>query len=138
MALLELADDRVAPADLEPRLAVVIEREDPRDLALDSGGVRVALDLAVDDAGVVLADDHARVPAKVVAAEREPHGCGLGLRASRVRAEAEAREQTEIERAARGHRERAGFLHDHDYEDPGVGRGFRLGRAAARRPTLCS
>ena len=84
--------------------------EDPQDLALDGGSVRVALDLAVDDAGVVLADDHARVPAKVVAAEREPHGSRLGLRASRVRAEAEAREQTEIERAARGHRERAGFL----------------------------
>ncbi len=70
---LEGAEHRVALAHLEPGPAVVVERQDARDLVAHGGRIPVAVQLAGHDAVGVLAQHDAGVAREAVAREREPH-----------------------------------------------------------------
>ncbi len=95
MLLLEAADDGVAPADLQPGLAVVVEREHACDLAANRLRLAGALDLAVNDPVAVLPNDDARVRAKAVDGERQPQHVLAGRSVALTEAEARRGRQRE-------------------------------------------
>lgn len=97
---LKAPDDPIALTDLQPRLAVVVQRQDPLDLLADRVDVASALQLAVDRPVRALAQQHPRVPREAVDGERQAHRA-VPLRSAERPAEPELRRRLQREGPAR-------------------------------------
>jgi hypothetical protein len=103
MRALQRAKHRVALANRQERFAVMVEREDPRNLADRDAGVCAIIGREFDLDGTIgfgLAQRRRRIPSASVSGEGEPHDSVKGRSPTLRRAEPELSRGREAERSA--------------------------------------